>query len=82
MSNNPAEGFWLRFDEGDPVRQFATLMFIRGGLIAIGITVLFGILGALYSVPALAPAFQSIGLDMRQLRPIHTAFADIYEPVV
>ena len=75
MSNNPAEGFWLRFDEGDPVRQFATLMFIRGGLIAIGITVLFGILGALYSVPALAPAFQSIGLDMRQLRPIHTAFA-------
>jgi nitric oxide reductase subunit B len=75
MNNNPAEGFWLRFDEGDPVRQFATLMFIRGGLIAIGITVLFGILGALYSVPALAPAFQSIGLDMRQLRPIHTAFA-------
>ena len=75
MRNNPAEGFWLRFDEGDPVRQFATLMFIRGGLIAIGITVLFGILGALYSVPALAPAFQSIGLDMRQLRPIHTAFA-------
>ena len=68
-------GPWRPFDEADPVRQFATLMFIRGGLIAMAITLLGGILSALYSVPALAPSFQSIGLDLRQLQPIHTAFA-------
>jgi len=71
-----AEGApWRPFDEAEPVHQFATLMFIRGGLIAMAITLLGGILSALYSVPALAPSFQSIGLDLRQLRPIHTAFA-------
>ena len=73
-----AGGFWLPFNEADPVRQFATVMFIRGGLIAMSITLLGGILGALYSVPALAPSFQSIGLDLRQLRPIHTAFASAW----
>ena len=75
---NAVEGVWRPFDEADPVRQFATVMFIRGGLIAMGITLLGGILGALYSVPALAPSFQSIGLDLRQLRPIHTAFASAW----
>jgi len=75
----PAEGgHWLTFEEGDPVRQFATITFIRGGLIAVAVTVLFGVLGAFYSVPALAPTFQSVGLDMRQLRPIHTAFASAW----
>ncbi len=73
-----AGGFWLPFNEADPVRQFATVMFIRGGLIAMSITLLGGILGALYSVPALAPSFQSIGLDLRQLRPIHPAFASAW----
>ena len=73
-----SEGFWLPFNEADPVRQFATVMFIRGGLIAMAVTLLGGILGALYSVPALAPSFQSIGLDLRQLRPIHTAFASAW----
>lgn len=66
---------WFAFDAADPVRQFATVMFIRGGLIAMAVTVAFGILAALYSVPSLAPSFQSVGLDLRQLRPIHTAFA-------
>ena len=65
----------LSFDQGHPVRQFATIMFIRGGLIAIGVTLIGGTLAALYSVPTLAPSFQSVGLDLRQLRPIHTAFA-------
>ncbi len=73
-----AGGCWLPFAEGDSVRQFATITFIRGGLIAMGITLLGGMLGALYSVPALAPSFQSIGLDLRQLRPIHTAFASAW----
>ena len=74
----PAGGVWLSFEEGHPVRQFATLMFIRGGLIAIGVTLVAGILGALYSVPSLAPSFQAVGIDLRQLRPIHTAFASAW----
>ncbi len=72
---SPEGGYWLPFDEGDPARQLATMLFIRGGLIAMGVTVVAGMLGALYSVPALAPSFQSVGLDLRQLRPIHTTFA-------
>jgi nitric oxide reductase subunit B len=71
-------GVWLPFEAGDPVRQFATITFIRGGLIAIAITLAGGILGAFYSVPTLAPWFQSFGLDLRQLRPIHTAFASAW----
>jgi len=74
-SMNVSGGVWRSFDEADPVRQFATITFIRGGLIAMAVTLVSGILGALYSVPALAPSFQAIGLDLRQLRPIHTAFA-------
>ncbi|HEX9729590.1 MAG TPA: cbb3-type cytochrome c oxidase subunit I [Gemmatimonadales bacterium] len=59
----------------DPARRFATLTFLRGALVAVAITLIAGFLAALYSIPALAPAMQSIGLDMRQLRPIHTVFA-------
>ncbi len=69
---------WRPFEEGHPVHQFATLTFIRGGLVAIAITLLGGILSALYSVPALAPWFQGVGLDLRQLRPIHTVFASAW----
>ena len=65
----------LPFEDADPVRQFATITFLRGGLIAIAITLVGGLLGALYSVPSLAPTFQSLGLDLRQLRPVHTTFA-------
>ena len=68
----------LAFEDAHPVRQFATLTFVRGGLIAIAVTLLGGLLGALYSVPSLAPAFQSLGLDLRQLRPIHTTFASAW----
>ena len=68
----------LPFEDADPVRQFATLTFVRGGLIAIAITLVGGLLGALYSVPSLAPTFQSLGLDLRQLRPIHTTFASAW----
>lgn len=74
----PIGGVWLSFGSGDPVRQFATILFIRGGLIAIGVTLVGGMLGALYSIPSLAPAFQSLGLDLRQLRPIHTTFASAW----
>jgi len=70
--------FWLAFEEGDPVRRFATMTFLRGALIAIGVTLAAGILGALYSIPVLAPTLQGWGLDMRQLRPIHTTFASAW----
>ena len=73
-----AEFLNLPFEDADPVRQFATLTFVRGGLIAIAVTLLGGLLAALYSVPSLAPAFQSLGLDLRQLRPIHTTFASAW----
>ena len=68
----------LPFEDAHPVRQFATLTFVRGGLIAIAITLVGGLLGALYSVPALAPGFQPLGLDLRQLRPVHTTFASAW----
>ena len=61
--------------EALPARRFATLTLVRGALIAIAITLAGGFLAVLYSVPWLAPAFQSVGLDLRQLRPIHTTFA-------
>ena len=73
-----AECLILPFESADPVRQFATLTFVRGGLIAIAVTLVGGLLGALYSVPSLAPTFQSLGLDLRQLRPIHTTFASAW----
>ena len=66
------------FAEGDPSRRLATLTFIRGGLVAVAVTVVGGLLGALYSVPSFASAFQSLGLDLRQLRPIHTTFASAW----
>lgn len=75
----PAIGaVWFPFEHAHPARQLATLLFIRGGLIAIAITLAGGMLGALYSVPALAPTFQSLGMDLRQLRPVHTTFASAW----
>ena len=62
------------FAEADPTRQFATFTFFRGGLIALAITLMGGILGAFYTVPQLAPFFQSLGFDLRHFRSIHTTF--------
>ncbi len=66
---------WKPFPDADRVRQYATLTFLRGALVALAVTLVFGLLGALYSVPALAPFFLEVGLDLRHLRPLHTAFA-------
>ena len=54
-----------RFADADRVRQYATLTFLRGALVALAVTLVFGLLGALYSVPALAPFFLEVGLDLR-----------------
>ncbi len=62
----------------DVSRQFATLTFLRGSLVALGVTLVAGLLAALYSIPALAPGMQSLGLDLTQLRPIHTTFASAW----
>ena len=59
----------------DAVRQFATLTFMRGSLIAMSVTLVAGLLAAFYMIPTVAPFLQSVGLDLRQLRPIHTTFA-------
>lgn len=74
----PTGGVWLPFEAGHPARQLATILFIRGGLIAIAVTLVAGLLGALYTIPSLAPSFQSVGIDLRQLRPIHTTFASAW----
>jgi nitric oxide reductase subunit B len=42
------------------------------------VTLVFGLLGALYSIPWLAPFFQGLGLDLRHLRPVHTTFASAW----
>ena len=47
----------------------------RGGLVALSVTLLAGFLAVLYYVPFITPIMQSVGIDLRQLRPIHTTFA-------
>ena len=65
----------LPFGIGDDIRRFAVITFIRGGLVSVAVTLVAGLLAAFYSIPALAPFFQSLGIDLRQLRPVHTTFA-------
>lgn len=62
----------------DPARRLATVLFFRGSLIAIAVTLAAGLLAALYSLPTFAPTMQAMGLDLRQLRPIHTTFASAW----
>jgi nitric oxide reductase subunit B len=59
-------------------RPYATLTFLRGSLIAMAVALVAGLLAAVYSIPSLAPTMQSLGLDLRQLRPIHTTFASAW----
>ena len=75
---NSIENKHLSFESGDHIRKFAVLTFMRGGLVSVGITLIAGLLAAFYSIPVLAPFFQSLGIDLRQLRPIHTTFASAW----
>lgn len=59
----------------DPTRRYATLTFMRGAVVSITITLLAGLLGSLYYIPALAPTMRSLGISFTTLRPIHTTFA-------
>jgi len=78
VSMNSYENKHLPFGVGDETRKFAVVTFMRGGLVAVVVTLIAGLLAAFYSIPSLAPSFQSIGLDLRQLRPIHTTFASAW----
>lgn len=62
----------------DPGRRYATLTLLRGALAALALTLAFGLLAALYTIPALAPAFHRSGVDLRQLRPLHDTFASCW----
>ncbi|MGV6815432.1 MAG: hypothetical protein ACWA5W_10570, partial [Phycisphaerales bacterium] len=59
----------------DPTRQYATLTFMRGAVVALSIALLAGLLGAAYYIPYLSPAMQRLGLQFTTLRPVHTTFA-------
>lgn len=62
----------------DPGRRYAALTLLRGSLVALSLALGFGFLAALYTVPRLAPSLQAIGLDLRQLRPLHDTFASVW----
>ncbi len=64
-----------RFKAVDPSRRYATLTFLRGSVVSIAITLIAGLLGALYYIPVLSPWMQRLGLHFTALRPIHTTFA-------
>jgi nitric oxide reductase subunit B len=62
----------------DPSRRYATLTFLRGAVLAICITLLAGLLGALYYIPQFAPVLQGLGIQFAALRPLHTTFAVVF----
>ncbi len=66
------EGGCIR--EVDPSRRYATLTFMRGSLVALGIALLSGVMGILYYIPAVARIMQRLGLHFTFLRPMHTTF--------
>ncbi len=61
--------------ECDATRRYATLTFMRGAVVSLSISLLAGLLGAIYYIPVVSPIMQRIGLHFTALRPIHTTFA-------
>ncbi len=62
--------------ESRPVHwRYATLTHARASLVALSLTLLGGLLSALYTSPTLAMTMERMGMDMRSLRPLHTTFA-------
>ncbi len=62
----------------DPSRRYATLTFMRGSIVALGIALSAGLLGAFYYIPAVASVMQRLGIQFASLRPIHTTFAAVF----
>ncbi len=59
----------------DPSRRRATLIFLKGSIIAIAIAIVAGLLGAMYYIPVVGTQMQQLGIRFTALRPIHTTFA-------
>ncbi len=62
----------------DPVRRYATLTFARGALVSLAITLVAGVLGVLFYIPATATFLMQRGIDFAVLRPLHTTFASAW----
>ena len=59
-------------------RQHATEIFLRGGLIALAVVLLGGLLSVLHYFPGLSGTLAGSGLDFAAVRPIHTIFASAW----
>lgn len=59
-------------------RQHATEIFLRGGLIALVVLLLGGLLSVLHYFPGLSGLLAESGLDFTAVRPIHTIFASAW----
>lgn len=54
--------------------ELGSRLFLQGALIALVVTLLVGLLSAVYSSPSGAALLEPLGIDMRDLRPLHTVF--------
>ena len=54
--------------------RLATRLLIQGALLSLGITLVMGLVAAVMSTPVGAAWFGSHGLDMRDVRPLHTVY--------
>jgi nitric oxide reductase subunit B len=69
---------WTDLDacrSASPTRRYATLTFMRGAFLSLAITTVMGLLAVAYYLVDLAAPMQSLGLDLRSLRPLHSTFA-------
>ena len=58
----------------NPVHRLMSRVFLQGALIALMVSLLVGLLAAFYSSPSGAALLEQWGIDMRDLRPLHTVF--------
>ncbi len=59
-------------------RQHATIVFVRGALIAICVLMLAGVLSVLHYIPGVSSVLAGAGFDFAAMRPIHTTFASAW----
>jgi nitric oxide reductase subunit B len=62
----------------DPVRRYASFIFLRGALLSLAIALVGGLISAIYSTPWGGAFLEPLGIDMRALRPLHTTFASAF----
>ena len=59
-------------------RQHATIVFVRGALIAICVLMIAGVLSVLHYLPSVSSFLAGAGFDFAAMRPIHTTFASAW----